>query len=181
MTSPGNPTVQTPPRARPAVVSLAAILALLLIVVAVVALRDLAVEQGWVGGAPWSRGLVDSLDGLTPTTAVVAAGIAVVVLGLLVALAALRPGRKTHLRTTAKADLWLSPRAVAALAQSSAERAPGVISAEATRAGRRRIVVEVVTQQDRTTVTEAVRTAVDAGPGTLTSTGVSVRTKEVPR
>lgn len=174
-------SVRKPPRARPTAAALAGVLALLLVALAVVAIRDLTVAQGWASGTPWSRSLVDSLDGLSPSTAMVVAAVAVAVLGLLAAVSALRPGRKTHLRADAQADLWISPRAVAALAQSAADRAPGVISAEATRAGRRRVLVEVVTQQDRGTVTEAVRTAIDAGAGALTSATVSVRTKEVPR
>lgn len=172
---------RTPPRDRPAVVPLAALLALLLVAMAVAAIRDLAVAQGWTGGTPWTRSLIDALDGLTTSTALGTAGVAVALLGLLMTVTALRPGRKSHLRTTSQADLWLSPRAVAALAQSAADRAPGVISAHATRAGRRRVVVEVETQQDRATVTEAVHTAVADGPGALTSVTVAVRIKEVPR
>ncbi len=174
-------TARTPPRARPPVAALASVLALLLVALGGVAIRDLAVAQGWASGTVWSRSLVDSLNGLRASTALVAVAGAVAVLGLVVVLTALRPGAKTHLRADAGADLWLSPRAVAALAQFAADRAPGVISAEATRAGRRRIVVEVVTQQDRATVTESVRAAIDARAGALTSASVSVRTKEVPR
>ncbi|WP_134767927.1 DUF6286 domain-containing protein [Nocardioides sp. 1609] len=175
------PTDRTPPRARPAAALVAPVLAAVVVALAVVAVRDLAVDRGWAGGTSWSRDLVDSVDGLTASTALTVAGLATAVVGLVLVVAALLPGRRTHLRGSCSADLWLSPGAVAALAQTVADRAPGVISAETTRVGRRRVTVEVVAREGEAGVADTVRTALDSGPGALTTAAVGIRLKEVPR
>ncbi|WP_137292876.1 DUF6286 domain-containing protein [Nocardioides dongxiaopingii] len=175
------PTDRTPPRARPVAALAAPVLALALVAVAVVAVRDLLVDRGRVGGTPWSRDLVDAADGLTASTALTVAGLAAAVVGLLLVVAALLPGRRTHLRGSAAADLWVSPGALAALAQTVADRSPGVVSAATTRVGRRRVTVEVVAREGEPGVRDAVRAALDDGPGALTAATVGVRLQEVPR
>lgn len=172
---------RTPPRARPAAVSTAAVLAVLLIALGAVSVRDLAASQGWSSGSPWSTELLDAVEGLTASVPVVVVAVVLVLLGLVVFLRALRPGRRTHLATHGDADLWVSAGAVAALAGASADRAPGVISAEATRVRSRSITVDVVTHQDPATVEAAARAAIDTSPGDLTAARIDIRMKEVPR
>lgn len=173
--------VSRPPRARPPAVPVALALALGLIAVGVVAVRDLIVSQGWANGTPWSEVVVSAFDGLTASIAVVAGGIAVAVIGLLLIWLSLKPGRKTHLRASNAEDLWLSQRALAALAVAVADRAPGVIAAEATRVTRRRVVVQVVTSQEPTVVADAVQSSLDSTVSGLTDARLSVRAKAVPQ
>lgn len=170
-----------PPRARPGATPVAVLLALGLVALAVVGIHDLAAARGWSDGAPWVPDLVDRLDGLTASAAVVALSVAAAVVGLLLVLVALAPARRTHLPVDGDHDVWVSPAAVGALARAAADRAPGVISAETTRTTRRRVTVEVVTQRDETEVTAGVRAAVDGSLVGLTRTRVGVRTTELPR
>ncbi|GAA4672039.1 DUF6286 domain-containing protein [Nocardioides nanhaiensis] len=172
---------RTPPRARPAAVTTSAVLALVLIALGVVSVHDLAASQGWSSGSSWTRSVLDSVEGLTASVLVVAVAVVLVLLGLVVLLTAFRPGRRTHLPTQGDADLWVSAGALAALAGASADRAPGVISAEATRIRPRSITVDVVTHQDPGTVEAAARAAVDTSPGDLAKTRIDIRIKEVPR
>lgn len=181
MTSPLPRPVTRPPRARPVATPVALLLALALLAPAVVGVRDLAVDRGWSSGTPWVPDVVDAVEGLTASTAVVAASVASVVVGLLLVLAALAPGRRTHLRVDGEHDLWVSPAAVGELARASADRAPGVISAELARASRRRAVVEVVTQRSGDEVEAGVRAAVAGSLAGLTPTRLAVRTTELPR
>ncbi len=173
--------VTRPPRARPVATGVAVLLALGLVALAVVGVRDLAVARGWSSGAPWVADAVGSLDGLTASTAVVVASIASVVVGLLLVLVALTPARRTHLPVDGEHDLWISPAAVGELARARADRAPGVISAELARATRRRAVVEVVTQRSGDEVEPGVRSAVAASLAGLTPTRLTVRTTELPQ
>jgi len=152
-----------------------------LVGVAVVSIRDLAVDQGWAGGTSWSRSLLEALDGLRASTGVVITSFVVAVVGALVVWLAVKPGRKTHLRGHTDADLWLSTNAVAALAQAAADRVAGVISVHARRTTTRRITVEVTTSQDEDTVAGRVRAAIDSQVDGLTNAAIRVRTKELPR
>jgi hypothetical protein len=174
-------TVSTPPKARPAAALGAALIAVVLIAVAVVAIRELAVSQRWASGSPWSLDAVRALDGLTPSVGVAAAGVVIALLGLVLVWLALKPAARTHLQAHADGDLWLSAPAVAALARGVADRAPGVISADATRVSRRRITVEVVTSGDPAAVAERVDSALQSQVQGLTRAAVTVRTREVSR
>lgn len=175
------PAPRTPPRARPAATGVAVLLALVLVGLAVVGVHDLAVARGWAQGGPWVPPVVDALDGLTATAGVVAASIAAIVVGVLLLVAALAPARRTHVEVRGDVDLWVSPGAVGALAQATADRAPGVISAETERASRRKVSVAVVTQRDGTTVEQGVREALAASLVALTPVTPAVRATELPR
>lgn len=174
-------SVSTPPKARPAAAATAAVLALVLIALAVVTVRELAVVQRWASGSSWSLDAVRALDGLTPSVGVAVVGVVVALLGLLLVWLALKPAVRTHLQARSDGDLWLSSGAVAALAQGVADRAPGVISADATRVGRRRITVDVVTSGDAAAVAERVESALQTQVQGLTRATVTVRTREVSR
>jgi len=174
-------SVHTPPKARPAASVVAVVIALALVALAVVSVRDLAISQDWTTGTPWSLALAQAFDGLKATTGVLAIGIAIGVVGLLLVFLAVKPAHSTHLRGKVDSDLWLSASAVAALAQNIADRAPGVISADTSRATGRKIVVDVVTSQDRQAVTDRVNTAIQSQLQGLTKAKITVRTKEVAR
>ncbi|WP_328529799.1 DUF6286 domain-containing protein [Nocardioides sp. NBC_00368] len=184
---PAAPRAQ--PRRAPVVVPTAIVLALVLIGVAVLAVRELLVSQGWAAGSPVVPDLVAGLDGIGPSVGLAAAGGGIALVGLLMLWLALRPGRRTHLRVAGDADLWLEPGAVAAVAQETADRLPGVMSADSSRSSRRRVVVDVVVAarntpdgpQEAAAVTEHVRAVLDDEVGRLTGTRIKVRATEVPR
>lgn len=189
----GQPARPAPPRAQPrrapVVVPTAIVLALVLIAVAVVAVRELLVSQGWAAGSRIVPDLVAGLDGLGPSVGLAAAGAGVTLVGLVFLWLALRPGRRTHLRVTGDADLWLAPGAVAAVAQETADRLPGVVSADSSRSTRRRVLVDVVVTsrntpdgtQEAAAVTEHVRAVLADEVGWLTGADIKVRATEVPR
>ncbi|MEO9323188.1 hypothetical protein ABFT23_06825 [Nocardioides sp. C4-1] len=147
----------TVPRARPAVVALALLVALLLLAAGGVLLRDLAVSQGWLDGRAWVPAVVDAVGDVRRSTGLAVAAAAVAVLGLLLLVAAAGRGRPTHAAVEAHTETWISPRAVAAVALEAADRAPGVLHAAVTGAGRRRVVLEVTGSSSAST-----RSVVDA-------------------
>jgi hypothetical protein len=182
------------PRGRPTAVSVAVVVCVAFVALAVVAGRDLAVSQGWLSGRPWVRQGLDALDGTTVGTAVVALGVVAIAAGLLVLLAAVLPGRRTHLRVRASdpddtgtggPDLWMSPRALAFLATGVADRASGVLAARPAGASLRRVVVEVTTADvagpgtpDPHQVVDGAQSAVDALTRDLTDATVVVRARK---
>lgn len=171
MTRPGQA-----PRSAPAALALGLLLSLLLVTVAVITVRDLVVGQGWAEGSPWIPSWVDGLDGLTPGTPVLVAGIVAALVGLLVLVLALRPGRKTHVPAARGGDLWLTPDAVATVAATAADRTSGTLSATPVRATPRGATVQVLTRGgDGRAAQEAAREVV----GDLTPMSISVKAKEL--
>jgi len=167
----------TPPTRTPAVGLVSSLLAVGLIALAVVAVRDLAVAQGWTAGSPWAPPAVSALDGLTANGTVLAVGVVAGVIALLLLFAVLKPARKTHGQGgDASTDLWVSPGAVATLAREAADRTAGVRSAEA-RATRRAVTVSVATEPTAGDVEAAVRASVEAQLDGLASPTVKVRTR----
>lgn len=168
------------PRARPAAAGLAALVAVLWIALAVVAVRELAVDQGWATGSPWLPAVLDALDGRTADVLAAVVGGVLVLLGLITLYLALKPGRVTHLSTTTEADLWLTRGALAALAHAVVDRQPGVVSVHA-ETTRRRVRVHVVARDDRGGLEQRVRAALGERLGPLTRQRVDVDVTEVAR
>jgi len=126
--------------------------------------------------------LLADLDGLTASAATTAAGAGVVLVGAVLVLSALVPRRRTHLRLRSEADAWITPRAAAALAVRSASRHPGVVGADAERIARRRIVVGVTRDSERSddaadVLQESLRAELARLPATTT---VEVRSRVAP-
>lgn len=165
-----------PPRGRPAASGVSLVLGAALIGVGVVAVHDLAVDRGWSGGPSWTGSLLDDVDGLTAGTGVVVTGVAAVVIGLLLLVAALKPAPRTHETTPGQADVWVTRRAVRAVAVGAAEDTAGV---ETARARHRRGRVVVTVQSDRPDAATLVEASVSEALAGLTTHAVSVTTKEV--
>lgn len=135
-------TTIAPPRRRPAASVVAPVIAVLFIAAAVVTVRDLAVSQSWTTGSTWTGSVVDSVDGLTATWWVVAAGIVLALIGLLLVVLAVKPRRRSHHATALSGDVWVTSSALSAVAVSAAEETPGVADATA-RIKRGRVAVTV--------------------------------------
>lgn len=113
------------PRRRPAVIWPAVLLALSLITLGVLAVRELLVQQGWIEGSPWLTPLLTASATISADQQTVAAGAIALLLGLLLLVLALRPGSKTHRRAPGEVDVWATPDALGHLARDAAERTKG--------------------------------------------------------
>ena len=163
------------PARRPVATWPAQLLAVALVALAVVAVRDAAVSAGWTTGPSWTEQLLEGVDGRTPDAASTAIGFGLVLFGLLLLLTSLRPARRTHLATpAADADVWISRRAVSRLAEDAAERVPGVESVTART--RRRLVVKVSATEDSTE--QGVRDIVEQAVGGYLSKPVKIVTRK---
>jgi hypothetical protein len=105
---------------------IAVVLALVLLIVGVVALREAGVVLGWVAGTPWIAAAVTAVNGLHSHWWMVPAGGAAVVVGLWMVVMALKPRRKTVVAVDAAGSVWMRPRDVARLASHAACTVPGV-------------------------------------------------------
>lgn len=135
-----------PPQARHRAVAIGVLVAVGLVAVGVVAVRDLAAAQGWAAGEPWLADGLRALDGLEATSTVLSAATVAGLLGLLLVVAGIRPAGRRHVASTEVDQLWSNPTALAEVARSAADRAPGVLSARTARARRGRVVIEVATR-----------------------------------
>ncbi|MDR3663149.1 MAG: DUF6286 domain-containing protein [Mycobacterium sp.] len=105
---------------------IAVVLALVLLIVGVVALREAGVVLGWVAGTPWIGTAVTTLDGLRSQWWMVPAGVGALVVGAWLVVLAIRPRRKTVVAVDAAGSVWMRPRDVARLASYAASTVPGV-------------------------------------------------------
>lgn len=114
---------------------IAVALALIVLAVGVVALRDAGVELGFVAGTPWIATAATGLNGLRSQWWMVPVGAGVVAIGVWLVVMALLPRRKTVVAVDAAGSVWMRPRDVARLASYAACSVPGVevLNAAATR------------------------------------------------
>jgi len=135
-----------------------AVLALVLVAVGVAGIRDALVAIGAVEGEPWIDSVVDTVDGWQPQFWLVPAGIALVLLGLWLLLAALRPRPRTGVAVRAETGVFLRTGDVERLAARAASDVDGVLSARSS-ATRRTVEVRVAVTGGANTA-DRVRTAV---------------------
>ncbi|QWC84280.1 hypothetical protein KLP28_11895 [Nocardioidaceae bacterium] len=172
------------PHAVPAVVWPALLVPVLFVAAGAVAVRDLLVAQGWLGGTPWTGEAVRLLDGADLAAVPWWASVPAVVVGLLLLLTALRPARTTHRAARDGLDLWLTPDAVAAMAHATADRVNGVVDVEssASRTGRRvRLLVHARSEPDAVRARVAQRLADVGVDGLVPRVRLTVRVREVGR
>ncbi|MBO3086171.1 DUF6286 domain-containing protein [Cellulomonas fengjieae] len=134
------------------------VLAVALVALGVLVLRDALVLAGRVSGDLWLPPLVDRADGVTPTTAVVVVGVVAALLGLWLVAVALGRRVRTRLDVRSSTGTTLSLRDAARLAASAAEDVDRVLSARAS--ATRRSVTVTVTTLPGDDVADAVRAAV---------------------
>jgi hypothetical protein len=158
--TPVEPTAGRTPTAAPAATPWAVLLALVMLALGVVGIRDALIGAGAFGGSSWTKNTANAIDGLTARTWMIPAGIGLAVLGLWWLLAALKPRKRTEISLSGTPGAWMRPGDVARLAQPTVENVDGVVSAS-TSATRRTVTVKVTTTardsaEVRTAVTEAV-------------------------
>jgi len=121
---------------------IAVLLALIVLIVGVMALREAGVVLGWVHGTPWVGTSVAAVNGLHSRWWMIPAGAGAAVVGGWLMFIALWPRRKTVVAVDAAGSVWMRPRDVARLASHAASSVAGVevLHAEATR---RKVVLYV--------------------------------------
>lgn len=135
------------------------VLAVLVIALGVLVIRDALVIGGQIDGETWLVPLVDDTDGMEPSTVVSVVGGLVALLGLWLVLVAL--GRRVRTRLPLDAPgTTIGISDLARLASTSAEDVPYVLSAHSS--ARRKSVSVSVTALEGDDVDDAVRAAVQA-------------------
>ena len=173
-----DPASGRPPVAAPAAGYVAALIALLILAVGVVALRDAAVHFGWLRGTAWTDTAVSGLDGLTYQPWMLPAGIVAILIGLWWVSAALRPRRRTALAVPARTSVWIAKSDLARLASAAAASVPGVLDSRSSASPRTVKVTADVTGSDpalKAAITTAVADTI--GGFTTTTPRIKVRTR----
>ena len=156
-----------------------AVLAVGVVALGALGVRDAATAAGWLTGRPWIPVAADAVDGLRPASWTVPAGIAVAVFGFVLVLVALLPRRRTAAALKADTAVYVRRRDVAAIAAAAAREVPGVLSAKAKASPRRvRVRCAVTTADVRPTITKAVETelvVLERIPRTIVRTRMEAR------
>lgn len=173
-----------PPRRTPLARFLGPLLAIALVALGVVGIQALAASQQWTREQSWITAVVDSLDGLEPTTGVLVVVSLAGVIGLVLLLTAIAPPRRSHRYAGGDdgAELWITADALAEVAADAADRADGVLTATA-RATRRGVRVTAVARgaEDKGRhgeIEKTVRSAVTDRLGDLPAGRLHVNVKE---
>jgi hypothetical protein len=176
---PNSPRSAGAPLAVAGSATVGVVLALAVIAIGLVAVRDAAVAAGWAPGRQWIPMAVDAVDGLAPASWMAIAAFAVAILGLLMIAVALAPRRRTAVPLTAGGAVFLRRADVATIAASAAADVPGVLRARA-RLGRRRVVIRAAVTSAVDGVSAAVSSSVHAELAVLQRVPkIVVRTREV--
>lgn len=141
------------------------VLALLLTAGGVILVRDALVYGGALGGTPWIQQLARAVNGVTAAGWMLPVAVLLVLLGLWLLLTALRPRPRTALSLTSATGVFLRPRDVARLAQTTAENVDGVLSTTVN-ASRRTLTIQVHST-GATDVADHVQSAVTQRLSTL--------------
>ena len=118
------------------------VLALLLTALGVVAVREALLAAGVLTGTAWQAPAGPSVRGLAAASWMVPVGAVLVLFGLWLLVAALRPRPRTATTVTSATGVFLRPKDVSRLAQTAAEQVDGVLAADVS-ATRRAVRVRV--------------------------------------
>lgn len=155
------------------------LLAVLLLALGALLLRDALVAAGALSGRPWLPAAVDGLDGSTPARWLVPAGIVLALVALWLIVTALRPRSRKTLPLTSRTGVFLHTHDIARLASGAAQDVDGVLHVSST-ATRAKVAVTVrATAEDG--LREAVTSAVTERLAPLQSpprVSVTVRTQK---
>lgn len=144
MTQPFAPAVTATRAARVAWWSIA--LAIVVVCLGVLLLREALVAAGTIDGSSWLAPLIDRADGLQPSTVLSIVGGVVALLGLWLVVLALGRRVRTRLALSVSPGMTIGIADAARLARSAAEDVDLVLAAKAS-ATRRRVTVTVSTYE----------------------------------
>ena len=133
-------------------------LAVLVVVVGVLVVREALIAAGTIDGEPWIAPALDRLDGVGPSAVVTVVGVLLALLGLWFVVIALGRRVRTRLAVTSSAGTTIGIADAARLAAAAADDVDRVLSARAT--ATRRSVTVTVTTLEGDDVADAVRDAV---------------------
>lgn len=153
------------------------LVAVVLIVVGVIGIREAVLAAGWTSGSSWAASLARRADhGYGHSVWLVPIGIVAVVLGVWLVIVAVRPRPKKTLALASGTGVFLTRRGIQNLVLRCADDVDGVTAAQVD-ATRRKVVVRV-TATDPGSVGAAVRVAVTERLQALTNPpAVSVKTR----
>lgn len=159
------PDVEAMPAARTPVASgritaMGAVLALILIGIGVVGVRDALVSTGLRTGRSWIDSSVDSLHHSPPQWWMVPVGGLSLLIGLWLLITALRPRPRTAARLRSRTGVFVRPRDIGRLAAGAAEDVDGVARAGA-KATRRSVKVSATVTGVDPAIDAAVQQAVE--------------------
>ena len=161
-----------------AITFVGAVLSLVVIALGAVGLQTAVSAVGITKSQPWLTRVIEGADGLRPLGWMPALGVVLILAGLWLFVAALRPRPKTAVALTAQTGVFLRPRDLARLAEHAADDVDGVAAVHA-RATRGKVTVRVQSTGDPGVV-EAVGAAVaEQLEAVKKAPRVSVKTKEV--
>ena len=135
-------------------------LAVLVVAVGVLVVREALVAAGTIDGEPWIAPALDRLDGVAPSALVTVVGVLLALLGLWFVVIAVGRRVRTRLAVTSSAGTTIGIADAARLAAAAADDVDRVLSARAT--ATRRSVTVTVTTLEGDDVADAVRAAVTA-------------------
>jgi hypothetical protein len=156
------PATPPSPAAPPAAGFAGSLIALLVLALGVIAVRDSAVSAGWLDGRPWTLNTVEWLDGLTFQWWMIPVGILAILVGVWSVYCALRPRRRTALPLAARSSVWIGRTDVALVATRAAEKVPGVLGARSSATLRKVTVTVVATADDRGRNGQQLKSAISA-------------------
>lgn len=136
------------------------VVAVLVLALGALGIVEALLGAGVISGASWVGQGATRVNGLTAAAWCVPVGVGLVLLGLWLLVAAVRPRPRRVVAVTATTGVYLRPADVARLAGAVASRVDGVSDAKAT-ATRRKVTIEAETIiADTSTVGSAIETAV---------------------
>lgn len=164
------------PVAAPAVGYVGALLAIALLAIAAVALRDAAVSAGWLNGTRWVDAAIEWLDGRSFATWMIPVGVVTLLVGLWLLFLAVLPRRPTAVRADARSSVWIEYNDLARAAARLAVTLPGVLAARATATRRRVTIIADVTDGTGSTA-ESIEDAVRTGLTGIVADVPTLRTR----
>lgn len=179
---PAVPATARSPLATAGAAYLGAVLSLALIAVGGVGIRDGVRAAGWITGSSWTGAAAERVDGLRFAGWMSFAGVAAVIVGVVIVVVAIKPRRKTSLEVSGRSSIVIARSDLARAAATAARDVPGVVDARAT-ASRRKLNMNVKTtagKGDHAAVKTAVSNAVGNALDMLAATPkIVVRTRTV--
>lgn len=166
------------PVAAPAAAFVGVLLVLVLVGVGVVGIREALLGAGVIAGPRWAANTAGAIDGLTPATWMLPAGVGAVLIGLWGVLAAFKPRRRTEVKLAGPGSVWMHRTDISRLAGAVADSVAGTTTASAKTTRRRVRLTITATAAEADTVRGQVTAAVAERLAALERTlAVKVRTR----